>query len=96
MKPIVDGVGGLKLFQIYFPLLKPVTATIIIIQAVMIFNDFTHPLYFLPRLRERDCATGSLYNFTSQYVSQWNLLFTNALLDYDPATSLIFIFNKKI
>ena len=45
----IDGCSPLHLFgRIIFPLLKPITATVIILDAVTIFNDFTNQLYFLP------------------------------------------------
>lgn len=93
---VVDGVGGMRLFfNMILPLLKPVTATIVVIQAVTIFNDFTHPLYFLPGSKNVTVQL-TLYNFTSQYVSQWNLLFANALLITIPPLVLFLFFNKKI
>ena len=30
------------------PLLKPVAITVIVVQSVAIYNDFTDPLYYLP------------------------------------------------
>lgn len=93
---VVDGYGGYRLFfTIIFPLLQPVTATIIVTQAVMIFNDFTNPLYFFPGAKNVTVQL-TLYNFTSQFVSQWNLLFTNILLITIPPLVLFLFFNKKI
>lgn len=46
---LIDGCSPFQIFtKIVFPLLKPVTSTVIILNAVNIFNDFTNPLYFLP------------------------------------------------
>jgi raffinose/stachyose/melibiose transport system permease protein len=93
---VIDGYGKWRLFfGIILPLLKPVTATLVITQSVSIFNDFTNPLYFFPG---SDNATVqlTLYNFTSQFVSQWNLLFANILLITIPMLVLFFIFNRKI
>ncbi|MFD0670707.1 carbohydrate ABC transporter permease [Cohnella sp. GCM10027633] len=93
---VVDGYGGFRLFfTIIFPLLKPVTATVIVTSSVSIFNDFTNPLYFFPGA---DNATVqlTLYNFMSQFVSQWNLLFTDILLITIPPLLLFLFFNKKI
>ena len=46
---IVDGAGPLRLFfSVILPLLKPVVITVIVVQAVAVFNDFQNPLYFLP------------------------------------------------
>lgn len=45
----LDGCTRLQLFfKIILPILKPITATVCIVNAVSIFNDFTNPLYFLP------------------------------------------------
>ncbi len=50
---VVDGASPARLFfRVILPLLRPVVITVIVVQAVMIFNDFTGPLYFLPGQRE--------------------------------------------
>jgi len=93
---IIDGCGGFRLFfTIIFPLLKPIHATVIILNAVQIFNDFVHPLYFFPG---SDNATVqlTLYNFMSMYESDWNLLFTNVLLITIPPFILFMIFSERI
>lgn len=93
---IVDGCGGFKLFyRIILPLLQPVTATIIITSSVGIFNDFTNPLYFFPGAKNATVQL-TLYNFQTQFVTQWNLLFTNILLITIPPLLLFLIFNKRI
>ncbi|AFC29428.1 binding-protein-dependent transport systems inner membrane component [Paenibacillus mucilaginosus 3016] len=93
---IVDGCSGVTLFfRIILPLLQPVTATIIVTSSVGIFNDFTNPLYFFPGSKNATVQL-TLYNFSSQYVTQWNLLFTNILLITLPPLLLFIFFNKKI
>lgn len=93
---VIDGYGGYRLFfTIIFPLLKPVTATIIVVQSVIIFNDFVNPLYFLPGAKNVTVQL-TLYNFTSQFISQWNLLFADILLITIPPLVLFIFFNKKI
>lgn len=92
----VDGCGRLRMFfQIVFPLLKPVTATIIVLNAVTIFNDFVNPLYFLPGA-ENATIQLTLYNFIGRYGSSWNLLFANVILITLPPFILFIFFNKKI
>lgn len=93
---VMDGYGGYRLFfRIIFPLLKPVTATIIVTQSVIIFNDFVNPLYFLPGSKNATLQL-TLYNFTSQFASKWNLLFTDILLITIPPLILFIFFNKRI
>jgi len=93
---VIDGYGGYRLFfKIIFPLLQPTTSTIIVVQSVIIFNDFVNPLYFLPGSKNVTVQL-TLYNFTSQFISQWNLLFTDILLITIPPLVLFIFFNKKI
>jgi raffinose/stachyose/melibiose transport system permease protein len=93
---MIDGCTGLSLFfRVIFPLLRPVTITVILTTSVAIYNDFVNPLYFLPG---SDNATVqlTLYNFQSQFNTQWNLLFMDVLLITVPALIMFMIFNRKI
>jgi raffinose/stachyose/melibiose transport system permease protein len=92
----IDGAGPLRLFfQVVLPLLKSVIVTVVVVQAVFVFNDFQNPLYFLPG---DDNATVqlTLYNFQSQFNTQWNLLFTNILLITVPPLIMYIFFQKQI
>ncbi|UUZ86329.1 carbohydrate ABC transporter permease [Paenibacillus sp. P26] len=91
---VVDGRSPLRLFfGMILPLLQPVTATVIVTSSVSIFNDFTNPLYFFPGAKNATVQL-TLYNFQSQFVTQWNLLFTNVLLITLPPL-LLFIFSTR-
>lgn len=92
----IDGCNRKKtFFEIIFPLLKPITATVIILNAVTIFNDFTNPLYFLPG-RENATVQLTLYNFKGQFASSFNLLFADVIIITIPMLIVFLIFNKKI
>jgi raffinose/stachyose/melibiose transport system permease protein len=93
---LIDGCTGLTLFfRVIFPLLRPVTITVIITTSVTIFNDFVNPLYFLPG-DENATLQVTLYNFQSQYSSQWNLLFMDVVLITIPPLLVFLFFNRKI
>ncbi|MEG2859883.1 MAG: carbohydrate ABC transporter permease [Clostridia bacterium] len=93
---VIDGCNPPVLFaRIIFPLLKPVTATVIVLSAVNIFNDFVNPLYFLPGTKNATVQQ-TLYNFNGQYGSDWNLLFADVMLITIPPLLLFIFFNKKI
>jgi raffinose/stachyose/melibiose transport system permease protein len=66
-----------------------------VVQAVAVFNDFTGPLYFLPGSQNVTVQL-TLYNFQSQMLSQWNLLFTNILLITIPPLVMYIFFNRQI
>lgn len=92
-------IDGCKRFSVYrriiLPLLKPVTSTVIILNAVTVFNDFTNPLYFLPG-KANQTVQLTLYSFMGQYQSSYNLLFADVLLITIPMLIVFLIFNKKI
>ncbi|PFO06366.1 ABC transporter [Bacillus sp. AFS076308] len=93
---LIDGCSRIRLFfSIILPLLKPVSATVIVLTAVGIYNDFVNPLYFYPGA-ENATLQLTLYNFSSMYNTQWNLLFTNIVLISLPPLILFIFFNKKI
>jgi raffinose/stachyose/melibiose transport system permease protein len=93
---IIDGCGGFSLFfKIIFPLLKPVTSTVIVLSSVNIFNDFVNPLYFLPGVKNATVQL-TLYNFMSQFNTSWNLLFADIVLISLPPLILFIFFNKQI
>lgn len=93
---VIDGCGPLRMFwQVVLPLLQPVTATVIVLSAVTIFNDFVNPLYFLPGTKNATVQQ-TLYNFNGQYGSDWNLLFADVMLITIPPLILFIFFNKKI
>ncbi|HEY9525247.1 MAG TPA: carbohydrate ABC transporter permease [Thermopolyspora sp.] len=93
---MLDGCTGLGLFfRVIFPLLRPVTITVILTTSVTIFNDFVNPLYFLPG-DENATVQVTLYNFQSQYSTQWNLLFMDIVLITIPPLLAFIFFNRKI
>jgi raffinose/stachyose/melibiose transport system permease protein len=92
----MDGAKPLRVFfEIMLPLLRPVVVTVIVVQSVVIFNDFTNPLYYLPG-RENVTVQLTLYNFQSQFNTQFNLLFTNILLITIPPLIVFLFFNRQI
>lgn len=93
---IIDGATPWQtFFRVILPLVKPVTVTVIVVQSITIFNDFTHPLYYLPG-RDNITVQLTLYNFQSQFVSQTNLLFMNILLITIPPLIMFVAFNRQI
>ena len=93
---LIDGAGSIRIFfQVIFPLLRAVTITVIVVQSVVIFNDFTNPLYFLPGDQNATVQL-TLFNFQSQFTTQYNLLFANMLLITLPPLIMFLFFNKRI
>ncbi|WP_115728065.1 carbohydrate ABC transporter permease [Actinomyces culturomici] len=93
---IIDGASPMRLFfRVIFPLLKSTIVTVIVVQAVSVFNDFTYALYFLPG-QGNETVQLTLYNFQSQGLNQWNLLFMDVLLITIPPLIMFAFFNRQI
>ena len=93
---IIDGAGPLSLFfRVVFPLLKPIIVTVVVVQSVFVWNDFQNPLYFLPG-DENATVQLTLFNFSSQYNSSFNLLFMDILLVTIPPLILYMLFQRQI
>lgn len=93
---IIDGAGPMRLFfTVILPLLKPVAVTVIVVQSVAVFNDFVGPLYFLPG-DSNVTVQLTLYNYQSQTLNQWNLLFMDILLITIPPLIAYVFFSRQI
>lgn len=93
---IIDGAGPLRLFfRVVLPLLRSVIVTVVVVQSVAVFNDFTNPLYFLPGDQNATVQL-TLYNFSSQFSTSYNLLFMNILLITVPPLIMFLFFNRQI
>lgn len=78
----IDGASTFRIFfQIVFPLLTPVTATIAILDALWIWNDFLLPLIILPKQSTLQLAQ---FGFFSLYRRQYSLAMASLVLSAAP------------
>jgi raffinose/stachyose/melibiose transport system permease protein len=93
---VIDGASSMRVFmQVILPLLRSAVVTIIVVQSVAVYNDFTGPLYFLPGSQNVTVQL-TLFSYVSQFNSQWNLLFANALVITLPALVMFLFFQRQI
>jgi raffinose/stachyose/melibiose transport system permease protein len=93
---IIDGCSPLGVFwRIVFPLLKPITVTIMILNSLWIWNDFLLPLLVLqdPELRTIPLAT---FFFFGQYTKQWDLALAALVISIIPLLIFFFAMQKHI
>lgn len=91
----IDGASGLRLFfSVIFPLLKPVTTTIIIIDVMWIWNDFLLPLLMVNGSPSTKTLTLAAYTFVGQYTSDWQYAMTAMVMAVLPSI-IVFIFLQK-
>jgi raffinose/stachyose/melibiose transport system permease protein len=90
----IDGATTMGIFfKIVFPLLKPVTASVLIIACVFIWNDYQFAIFFLqdPSVHT---ITVALASFFGQNVSQLNLVAAAALMAVLPMVILFLAMQK--
>ncbi|WP_168122922.1 carbohydrate ABC transporter permease [Paenibacillus sp. HB172176] len=93
---IVDGASPYGVFwRIVFPLLKPMTVTIILLNSLWIWNDFLLPSLMLSDagLRTIPLATSS---FFAQYTKQWDLALAGLVLGVTPIVIFFLIMQRHI
>lgn len=93
---IIDGCTRFGVFwRIVFPLLKPITVTIVILNSLWIWNDFLLPSLVLqdPELRTIPLAT---FFFFGQYTKQWDLALAALVLGIIPLLIFFFSMQKHI
>ena len=80
----IDGCSKLGVFfKIVFPMLKPVTVTVIILNVIWIWNDYLLPSLILYSKKNRTIPL-STANFFGQYTIQWNLAMAGLTLTIIP------------
>lgn len=71
-------------WRVVLPLIKPMTMTIMVLNALWVWNDFQMPLIIL----NKDASTWTLplfqYNFKSQYTYDYNMAFASYLVAMVP------------
>jgi raffinose/stachyose/melibiose transport system permease protein len=92
----IDGAGPLRGFvRVVFPLLRPITGTVAILDAIFVWNDFLTPLLYLSGSRHQT-VTVALFGFVGQYVSQWNLVFAGLVISIAPLLLAYFLMQRHI
>ncbi|MBD1380685.1 carbohydrate ABC transporter permease [Metabacillus arenae] len=90
----IDGASTIgTFFRIVFPLLKPVTATVLIISCVFIWNDYQFAIFFLQD-KSMHTITVSLASFFGANQNNLNLVAAAALMAMLPMT-ILFLFLQK-
>jgi len=93
----MDGAGTLRTFaSVIFPLLKPVTSTIIVLNVMWIWNDFLLPLLMVNGSNETRTLILAAYTFVGQFNTQWHYAMTSMVLAVVPSIVFFILFQKNI
>lgn len=93
---IIDGASRFQVFwKVIFPMLKPTTVTVMVLNTMWIWND-----YLLPSLviNSPDTQTIPLkmFFFFGQYTKQWHLALAGLVIAVLPVIIFYFIMQKQI
>jgi len=92
----LDGCGPLRtFFTVIFPLLRPVTGTLLTFISLQIWNDLIIPLVFLQDPGKRTVMVNA-YAFVNPHTIQPTQLFPAALLGVAPLFVLFMLFQRQV
>ncbi|GAA5072793.1 raffinose/stachyose/melibiose transport system permease protein [Thermocatellispora tengchongensis] len=92
----IDGCGPVRtFFSVVFPLLRPVTGTVAILNAIFIWNDFLTPLLYLSGSPQQTIPV-AVFQFVGQYVADWQLVFAGLVISVVPILLVYFLMQKRI
>ncbi|MCL2864895.1 MAG: carbohydrate ABC transporter permease [Lachnospiraceae bacterium] len=92
----MDGCGELQIFlRIVFPLLKPITATILILNSLWVWNDFLLPLIMLSNVNNQTLilAINALFG---EFHTDWPKVLAALIMVSLPVLIFYIIFQKNI
>ncbi len=90
----IDGASTINIFfRIVFPLLKPVTASVLIIACVFIWNDYQFAIFFLQD-KSVQTMTVALSGFFGENTNNLNLVASAAIIAMLPMV-ILFLFLQK-
>jgi len=91
----IDGASTLQTYvRVIFPLLKPVTVTVIVLDVMWIWNDFLLPLLMVNSNAKTRTLVLASYTFVGQMNTKWQYAMAAMVLTVLPSI-LIFIFLQK-
>lgn len=93
---LIDGCTPLQAFRfVVVPMLKPITVTALVLNAVAVWNDFFTPLLYLSGSAQQTVPV-ALAGFVGQYVSDWNLIFAALVISVIPVLAVYFALQRSI
>lgn len=92
----LDGANQFITFaRVLFPMLRPITGTVIILNVVAVWNDFLTPLLYLFGSGAQTIPV-ALFQFVGQYVSEWNVVFAGLIITILPVLIVYFVMQKSV
>jgi raffinose/stachyose/melibiose transport system permease protein len=83
-------------FKIVFPILTPITVTVIILNSMWIWNDYLLPLLVLGSGNAVRTLPLAVAGFVGSFVKKWDLILTATLMTMLPIVIVFLILQKHI
>ncbi|MBS5938036.1 MAG: carbohydrate ABC transporter permease [Clostridium sp.] len=91
---MLEGAGYFQIYRkVIFPLLKPATATAIMLKIISIYNDFYVPFLYMPGEGLNTVST-TLFNFIGPASTEWQVICAGIVISMIPMI-LFFVFLQK-
>jgi raffinose/stachyose/melibiose transport system permease protein len=91
----IDGCNKAQTFiYIVFPILKPITITIMLLNGIWIWNDFLLPLLILGKGTRVQTVPLAIVNYVGAFVAEWQFLLTAVLIAMIPVV-ILFLFAQR-
>ena len=85
----------LQVFRhVLFPMLGPVTGTVVILNVIFIWNDFMTPLLYLSGSRNLTLPV-AIYSFAGEYSADWPLIFAGLIISMIPVLIAYFALQTR-
>ncbi|OLF07023.1 sugar ABC transporter permease [Actinophytocola xinjiangensis] len=92
----VDGAGPLTAFRrVVFPMLRPITGTVIVLSGINIWNEFLLPLLYTGGSAQQTLPA-AVYSFRGEYTTEWGLLFAGMMISILPVLVGYFLLQKRM
>lgn len=93
---MIDGAGPIRTFTlVVFPLLRPIVGTVVILNAIAIWNSFFVPLLYLAGTG-LETVPVRLYGFVGQYTSNWPVIFAGLIITILPVLVVFFFLQRSV
>ena len=91
----IDGCSKWQVFfRIVFPILKPITVTVMVLNGIWIWNDYLLPLLMLGTGNQLQTIPLAIAGYVGSFVKQWELIMLALLLAILPVV-IFYLFAQK-
>jgi raffinose/stachyose/melibiose transport system permease protein len=92
----IDGATTFTAFRrIVFPLLRPVTGTVVILAGINIWNDFLTPLLYVGGSPQQTLPV-AIFAFEGEFTTQWGVIFAGMVLAIVPVLLVYFLLQRHV